>query len=527
MLRSVFIDDQMPMSNSSQFITLMSLNKSMWPNLIEKGLMKVYGGYKKRNISPSSIVYALSSWPPERTNLFSVNRDQLWNSIITGIQNCEGTFILTSNDNITESKVGIKSSCAYSILEYSEMQNEKFLLLKNSAPNFYMGSDCEKWSKLKWNEISRKNFSFGNPNLDYTVFWIPYEEIFSYFSMIDMNLLPKNAIFKMEAFGIWKSEDLLDDTKQDYFSLKDNPQYYIEFNIPPTYQMPTIELKIIFTKLTLGDENEETNDFIALHIFNTNSLECIKYNENHLQKGFYTQDKDYMLKISINTKDFITQAKGNYIIVLSSKGRKKDLFYNITLLSSCPINSLTQIKFPYNYSLSIPIEMVKGISSGGNPSTPFYYRNPQFMLRFDPPNAVIPAANVKIAFSGSPNLPLNLFLYQYPVTKRNYLIPAETVTEANYKYQMVTVKSTIISNQYHFLVPSNWDQEMEGKFKLYLTSDFEIIYDKSQQTFNQKIPGKLRIYLLPDEFGSIQHIDRVQMKIAHIEVIYKIGEMEH
>ena len=105
MLRSVFIDDQMPMSNSSQFITLMSLNKSMWPNLIEKGLMKVYGGYKKRNISPSSIVYALSSWPPERTNLFSVNRDQLWNSIITGIQNCEGTFILTSNDNITESKV--------------------------------------------------------------------------------------------------------------------------------------------------------------------------------------------------------------------------------------------------------------------------------------------------------------------------------------------------------------------------------------------------------------------------------------
>jgi len=406
----------------------MSFNKTLWPNLLEKALMKVYGGYKIRKLSPSSIVYNLTGWPPEKINLLNEDRNKLWENIYTGINNGEAIFILTSQDSLQESVIGIKSNSYYSILEAIQINDVKYLLLKNTYPNYYSGSNCERTSFKIWNDNLRKQCHFTNKNIfDSSVFWIEFNEIFLHFSVVDFNWCTKNYASKMMLFDIWKIEDIKNEYKQDFFSLKDNPQYFISFNIPKNYRIPFVEFKIIVSKLPAKHEDELMEDFLAIHLFSTKNFETIKYKENFLLKGFYLNDNHYTLRIRMDAASFLQQ-QTNYIIVLSSKGRKTDLKYSITLFSTCEIKSFTKINFNYQKTKNMEINLLKGISSGGNPLSPFFYRNYQYVMRFDPPDVTNSGASLKISLTGNASDSVNLFVFQHQYCKRFYLLPQNTIS---------------------------------------------------------------------------------------------------
>jgi len=83
---------------------------------------------------------------------------------------------------------------------------------------------------------------------------------------------------------------------------------------------------------------------------------------------------------------------------------------------------------------------------------------------------------------------------------------------------MATISFYMAPNQLYRLIPSNYDHNFEGKYKLEVTSNFDIILSNTQSEFFSKSPGNIKFYLLPAEFGLIPHPERRTCKMANIEV---------
>tara|TARA_B110000285_G_C14807777_1_gene460518 strand:+ start:211 stop:516 length:306 start_codon:yes stop_codon:yes gene_type:complete len=83
--------------------------------------------------------------------------------------------------------------------------------------------------------------------------------------------------------------------------------------------------------------------------------------------------------LNLDPKDYVNT--GSLLnLVLDQSERKKNLYYKIDVFSSVNFNCqrLGQ-KFKYKQVLDIPANAL----NGGSRNNPFFYKNPQFLIRFD------------------------------------------------------------------------------------------------------------------------------------------------
>lgn len=72
-------------------------------------------------------------------------------------------------------------------------------------------------------------------------------------------------------------------------------------------------------------------------------------------------------------------------LVLDQTKRKRDLFYKVEIFSSIDFEAQrVGKKFTYKQVLEVP----KMPISGGNTSSPFFYKNPQFVVCLDPSKVI-------------------------------------------------------------------------------------------------------------------------------------------
>ena len=67
---------------------------------------------------------------------------------------------------------------------------------------------------------------YDNFSEDKGVFWIDYDSVLTWFDSLDINWNPELLKNRKIFFDVWKASDM---THANTLSLKDNPQYCIDF----------------------------------------------------------------------------------------------------------------------------------------------------------------------------------------------------------------------------------------------------------------------------------------------------------
>lgn len=192
------------------------------------------------------------------------------------------------------------------------------------------------------------------------------------------------------------------------------------------------------------EEEEKAPDYLAMHAYpNLKGASKVLEDRNALVKSVYTNEQNYMLYLELPAAEYMNQMKV-LNLVLDQHQRKKDLFYNIRVLSSCQFSTeraaFKQLK--YVQKLSIP-ENVKG---GGTPAAPTFFNNPQVYFNFDKTKVQNPGSiekiEVLITYTSDKGADVKLFLLNADSKDRVCSISEAKLVDASLKtsyYQPVTV----------------------------------------------------------------------------------------
>ena len=164
---------------------------------------------------------------------------------------------------------------------------------------------------------------------------------------------------------------------------------------------------------------------------------------NAIVKSVYTNEQNYMLYLELPAAEYMNQMKA-LNLVLDQHQRKKDLFYNIRVLSSCQFSTeraaFKQLK--YVQKLSIP-DNVKG---GGTPAAPTFYNNPQVYFHFDKTKVQNPGQiekfEVLITYTSEKGADVKLFLLNADSKERVNNVSEDKLVDKSLKtslYQPITV----------------------------------------------------------------------------------------
>ena len=183
-------------------------------------------------------------------------------------------------------------------------------------------------------------------------------------------------------------------------------------------------------------------------------------------KSIYTNEQNYMLYLQLPASEYLTQNK-TLNLVLDQTKRKKDLYFNIKVHSSC--NFQTQRagfhNLKYKQKLELPGNLVK---ASGPPSSPFFYQSPQVYFYFDkskvPNPALVSTMETLITFQSDTNADVKLFLVRADTRDRVTSIKENQLVDPAQKssyYKPITthIHYTVDSSLFYNVLASTYKNE--------------------------------------------------------------------
>jgi len=155
--RAVTVDDFFPVDNHNNMLWWYSTKGKLWCSLLEKAYLKMWNGYNFRGSNTSRDLFIFTSWLPERSHLDDIDDfDILWRRLLNGNKSRDVMVSISSsqdadvedinknvdgesNDENGESfsdkddvdGLGIVKNHAYAVLEFKEVDDQRFVLVLN------------------------------------------------------------------------------------------------------------------------------------------------------------------------------------------------------------------------------------------------------------------------------------------------------------------------------------------------------------------------------------------------------------
>ncbi|KAI9684028.1 MAG: cysteine protease [Bathelium mastoideum] len=135
--RSVEIDDRLPVSATPRTMHVVDRHNPalLWPALIEKAYLKVWGGYDFPGSNSGTDLWILTGWIPQQIFLHDNESplSTLWKRMYKGFIN--GDVLITMGtgqmSDQVEHEIGLAGQHDYAVLDLQEKDNQCLLLLKN------------------------------------------------------------------------------------------------------------------------------------------------------------------------------------------------------------------------------------------------------------------------------------------------------------------------------------------------------------------------------------------------------------
>lgn len=170
---------------------------------------------------------------------------------------------------------------------------------------------------------------------------------------------------------------------------------------------------------------------------------------------------------------------------------------SIQLLSTCNFN-ISKISSGLGIKQEIPIT-INPTNIGGRPSSPFFYKNPQFIIRAGVASAGVKTAAVRISYQGPQDSYVLAILTQPKDVGRVLALTKEmqiSKTEDSLKYrpQFSCIETELYTNTNYTVIFSNYELDMLGDYKAIFESEIplqiEQIKPEGYGLTQYEIPGE-------------------------------------
>ncbi|CAK7262641.1 cysteine protease [Sporothrix epigloea] len=213
--RKVVIDDRLPSSKSRSLFVVDRQNPYLlWPALLEKAYLKLYGGYEFPGGNSGTDLWILTGWIPEQVFLQSAETDLdlVWARTKGAFERGDvmitlGTGRLTLKE---EALFGLAGQHDYAVLKLEVDSNgARRMLVKNPW--------CDS---LVWHGRGLSPVPNTTGPLTTSTFWIGFEDVIQYFNSLFLNWDPSLFKYRQDHHLSWTLP-----SKAVLRSFVSNPQY--------------------------------------------------------------------------------------------------------------------------------------------------------------------------------------------------------------------------------------------------------------------------------------------------------------
>ncbi|THV06173.1 cysteine proteinase [Dendrothele bispora CBS 962.96] len=318
----------------------------VWPSLLEKGYMKLMGGYDFPGSNSSIDLHALIGWIPDHVNTRSSKREETWSRIYDGFHSgrCMVTLGTGVGPDIYWDGLKLLPSHCYAVIGVQEVDGIRTLTVLDS-----------------WVHSS-----------DLRVLEMPWSDVLNTFDGLYLSWDPAMWHKMLIYHGKWKVENGQTSASRQIRVKVHNP------NIRSNDQ----EIWVLLTRHVV--DTRKSSEFIALNVqieddFAGRSVSCNTSGISN--KGPYTNSPHFLTRLSIPP----LQSSGTLSISALYDGSSSDVGFSLTVYAGVEI----EVEWVNQNVLSAPFtETVSGSltskNSGGNSTHPTFMINPQYHLRIFP-----------------------------------------------------------------------------------------------------------------------------------------------
>ncbi|KAF9494200.1 cysteine proteinase [Pleurotus eryngii] len=410
----------------------------LWPSFLEKGYMKLMGGYDFPGSNSTIDIHALTGWIPEHIEIKSpgFEPERTWARIYNGF--FSGRCMLTLGTGPTEYAYWqgseLLGSHSYAVIDVREDGDSRSLVVLDS----WTPSEDEAGSKSKTLEI-------------------PWMDVLEVFDGIYVSWDPSMWENQLNFHGMWKRRGEDDQGNTRHLQLLFEAEYRGDMGDEPD------EIWILLTRHLY--KTNQTSEYISAKVDIEDVLASQMSSSVDLDrvavKGTYTNSTHVLARTRIPT----TQQSGALSIFVSYDGPSSEIGYSVTAYSHRTISwGKSAVKPPFSTT-------VKGSfilkNSGGNCTCPSYMTNPQYHLRVHPSKrSQNEKSNVTLSMHTSKDIPINVTVVWSQGERVMELTQTEVVMNSGaYSYGSARVKKELLAGDYTVIL-SAFEPRYLGTFSL-------------------------------------------------------------
>ncbi|KAF8150505.1 hypothetical protein K438DRAFT_1865522 [Mycena galopus ATCC 62051] len=378
------IDNKLPYHPATGALVCMSSapiqgRSITWPSLLEKGYMKLMGGYDFPGSNSSIDLHALVGWIPEHLEVKSPSfeREATWTRIVDAFHagQCMVTVGTGVNPNISWRGVKLLASHCYAVIDVKEETD--------TSRGFTV---LDSW--------------VGTSNMDRTpgMLEIPWTDVLQVFDSVYVSWNPRIWPKTLTFHGTWKQTGAGDQRSTRYLRLK----------FENTNHTAQDEVWILLTRHV--SDTRRTSDFSSLRVQLEDDLAGNAESGDPrriAEKGTYTNSTHVLAKTRLPA-----QVSGVLSVFAAYDGQATEVGFTLSVYAPATA------KLAWDESTRTPpfTSKVEGTltskNAGGNSTHPTFMVNPQYHLRIHPPkhstSPVARKADVSLAMQIGRDVPVNV-----------------------------------------------------------------------------------------------------------------------
>lgn len=456
--RRIVIDDKLPYHPIDGTLMCMSVLSSTdghsrllrtWPSILEKGYMKLMGGYDFPGSNSSIDLHAIAGWIPEHIEIKGsrFEREKTWDRVMSGFKNghCLVTLGTGTRSNVVWEGVEVLASHSYAVIDVDESEGIRTLAV------------LDTWVK-PGQESQRKQSK---------TLRMSWSDVLNVFDGIYLSWDPARWSQVLTFHGMWKRSGFNEESSTRHLYLKfENRKETSE------------EVWILLTRHVV--DSSQTSEFISLKVEIEDELRSYSKAVDQATiaaKGTYTNSTHVLVKTQIPS----SQTSGVLSIFTSYEGDSTEIGFTVTVYAG------PNLTVAWDQEVRKPLftNRIDGVltskNAGGNCTYPSFMFNPQYHLRISPSRNIASMSRgtktkVALTMQTSRDIPVNIALVWSQGERIDELVEKELAASSGaYNYGLARVVKDLAPGDYT-MVLSAFEPRHMGHFSLKIecSDSFEV-----------------------------------------------------
>lgn len=401
--RRVEIDDRLPVSKTSRVLHVIDRHNPglLWPALVEKAYLKVRGGYDFPGSNSGTDLWILTGWIPEQVFLqnYDFHPNVMWKRISNAFTYGDvlvtmGTGKMSSRE---EREVGLAGEHDYAILDMKEMDDQKFMLvknpwcegtswkgsvprLKNKAPAADGSIQTEGLDDDDELVPSPRDLLNSDDQLTPGTFWMDLNSILQHFESIYLNWNPGLFSHRQDIHFPWDLTPGMPASvsRGRFGSFCEDPQFSFSTSHGGTvwlllcrhFQNAPGQAGV--QEAQMGQSEIDLTGYISLYAFDSSGTKVF-LSDGALMRGPFVDSPQTLLRLDnlIANKKYTVVALEQHLLPIKHT-------FTLSTWANSPIN-IDHAPEKYPHCSTVSSSWTKD-SAGGNAQKPTYAQNPQFCI---------------------------------------------------------------------------------------------------------------------------------------------------